>query len=123
LIGISKEALFPASYKTKSIQSETDLIEPGVEIMIPPGFEYYAPTTINAARMDVKINRAGRQLLHDMCAVPFDEIAPIVGFKVTGGKIFAIDILADPARLRQLDLSVLNDCRRREQCRRIEFAL
>jgi hypothetical protein len=31
------------------------------------------------------------------------------GFTITGGKIVAIDILADPARLRQLDLAVLSD--------------
>ena len=33
----------------------------------------------------------------------------VMGFTVTGGKIVAIDILADPARLRQLDLAVIND--------------
>jgi RNA polymerase sigma-70 factor (ECF subfamily) len=33
----------------------------------------------------------------------------VMGFTVTRGKIVAIDILADPARLRQLDLAVLND--------------
>jgi len=33
----------------------------------------------------------------------------VMGFTVAGGKIVAIDILADPARLRQLDLAVIND--------------
>jgi RNA polymerase sigma-70 factor (ECF subfamily) len=33
----------------------------------------------------------------------------VVGFTVSGGKIVEIDILADPERLRQLDLAVLND--------------
>jgi RNA polymerase sigma-70 factor, ECF subfamily len=33
----------------------------------------------------------------------------VFGFAVTGGKIVAIDILADPARLRRLDLAVLDD--------------
>lgn len=33
----------------------------------------------------------------------------VIGFTVRRGKIVAIDILADPARLRQLDLAVLND--------------
>jgi len=33
----------------------------------------------------------------------------VVGFTVTAGKIVEIDILADPARLRQLDLAVLDD--------------
>jgi hypothetical protein len=33
----------------------------------------------------------------------------VVGFTITRGKIVEIDILADPERLRQLDLTVLND--------------
>ena len=33
----------------------------------------------------------------------------VMGFAVKGGKIVAIDILADPARLRQLDLTVLDE--------------
>ena len=33
----------------------------------------------------------------------------VMGFTVRGGKIVEIDILADPARLRQLDLAVLDD--------------
>jgi RNA polymerase sigma factor (sigma-70 family) len=33
----------------------------------------------------------------------------VMGFTVTGGKIAAIDVLADPDRLRQLDLSAFGD--------------
>ena len=33
----------------------------------------------------------------------------VAGFTVTHGKIAEIDLLADPARLRQLDLTVLGD--------------
>lgn len=76
-------------------------------------------------------------VLHDMFAVSFDEIAPIVGrtraarpalvngavglvvaprgklvmvlrFTITGGKIAEIDVVADPERLRQLELAVLD---------------
>jgi hypothetical protein len=32
-----------------------------------------------------------------------------MGFTVTGGKIVEIDALSDPARLRRLDLTVLDD--------------
>jgi RNA polymerase sigma-70 factor (ECF subfamily) len=35
----------------------------------------------------------------------------VMGFTVTRGKIVEIDVLADPARLRQLDLAVLDDRR------------
>gem|GEM_PF-1641855 len=63
-------------------------------------------------------------VLHDMFAVSFDEIAPIVGrtpavaprgklimvlrFTIAGGKITEIDVVADPERLRQLELAVLD---------------
>jgi hypothetical protein len=33
----------------------------------------------------------------------------VMGFTVRRGKIVEIDVLADPARLRQLDLAVLDD--------------
>ncbi len=33
----------------------------------------------------------------------------VMGFTVAGGKIVEIDILADPARLSQLDLALLDD--------------
>jgi RNA polymerase sigma factor (sigma-70 family) len=33
----------------------------------------------------------------------------VMGFTITGGRIVEIDILADPARLRQLDLALLDD--------------
>jgi RNA polymerase sigma-70 factor (ECF subfamily) len=32
-----------------------------------------------------------------------------MGFTVTGGKIVAIDVIADPDRLHQFDLTVLDD--------------
>ena len=37
------------------------------------------------------------------------ETFSVVGFTVRGGKIVAIDVLADPARLARLDLTVLDD--------------
>jgi RNA polymerase sigma-70 factor (ECF subfamily) len=33
----------------------------------------------------------------------------VMGFTVSGGKIVAIDMLADPARLGQLELEILDD--------------
>lgn len=40
---------------------------------------------------------------------PRGRLVMVLGFTITRGKIVEIDILADPARLRQLDLAVLND--------------
>jgi RNA polymerase sigma-70 factor (ECF subfamily) len=33
----------------------------------------------------------------------------VTGFTVANGKIVAMDVLADPARLRELDLTILDD--------------
>jgi RNA polymerase sigma factor (sigma-70 family) len=41
--------------------------------------------------------------------IPRDRPVAVAGFTVTGGKIVEIDLLADPARLRELDLTVLDD--------------
>ena len=40
---------------------------------------------------------------------PRGRLSLVLSFTVTGGKIVEIDILADPARLRQLDLALLDD--------------
>ena len=38
-----------------------------------------------------------------------DHPLSIMGFTVAGGRIVAIDVLADPDRLRDLDLTALDD--------------
>jgi hypothetical protein len=40
---------------------------------------------------------------------PRGRLLGVLAFTVRAGKIVEIDILADPARLRQLDLAVLDD--------------
>jgi len=40
---------------------------------------------------------------------PDGQPVSVMGFTITGGKIIEIDILADPVRLRQLDMAVLDD--------------
>jgi RNA polymerase sigma-70 factor (ECF subfamily) len=42
-------------------------------------------------------------------AAPGGHLMAVMGFTIRGGKIVAIDILADPVRLRQLDLAVLGN--------------
>jgi RNA polymerase sigma factor (sigma-70 family) len=41
--------------------------------------------------------------------IPRDRPVAVVGFTVTSGRIVEIDVLADPARLRQMDLAVLDE--------------
>jgi RNA polymerase sigma-70 factor (ECF subfamily) len=40
---------------------------------------------------------------------PGGRLVAVMGFTITGGRIVEIDVLADPARLRRLDLAVLHD--------------
>ena len=40
---------------------------------------------------------------------PSGRLLMVLGFTITHGKIVEIDVVADPARLRHLDLAVLND--------------
>jgi RNA polymerase sigma factor (sigma-70 family) len=41
--------------------------------------------------------------------IPRDRPVAVVGFTVTSGRIVEIDVLADPARLSQMDLAVLDE--------------
>ena len=43
-----------------------------------------------------------------LVAAPQGRLASVLGFTVAGGMVAEIDILADPARLGQLDLAVLD---------------
>ncbi len=47
--------------------------------------------------------------------LPNGEPFSVLGFTVRGGKIVEIDVLADPARLRRLDLTILDDPGARER--------
>jgi hypothetical protein len=40
---------------------------------------------------------------------PRGKLSVVVTFKVKDGKIVEIEVIADPARLRELDLAVLNN--------------
>ena len=40
---------------------------------------------------------------------PHGEPFSVMGFTVVGGRIVEIDAITDPARLRELDLAVLDD--------------
>ncbi len=42
-------------------------------------------------------------------AAPRGWLLVVLGFAISGGKIVEIDVIADPERLRRLDLAVLDD--------------
>jgi RNA polymerase sigma-70 factor (ECF subfamily) len=57
--------------------------------------------------------RAARPMLVDgevaVVVAPRGRLLMVLRYRVRGGKIFEIDAIADPARLRKLDLTVLDD--------------
>ena len=44
-----------------------------------------------------------------VCRLPDGRLFSVIGFTIAGGKIVEMDILADPERLRRLDLSAVED--------------
>jgi RNA polymerase sigma-70 factor (ECF subfamily) len=44
-----------------------------------------------------------------LCRLPDGRLFSVIGFTIAGGKIVEMDILADPERLRRLDLSAVED--------------
>ena len=44
-----------------------------------------------------------------VCRLPDGRVFSVIGFTIAGGKIVEMDILADPERLRRLDLSAIGD--------------
>jgi RNA polymerase sigma factor (sigma-70 family) len=70
-----------------------------------------APAVIEQARTWRGIGLAQPALVNGaagLVVVRDGQPFAVMGFTVTGGKIVAIDVVADRARLRQLDLTVLN---------------
>jgi fructose 1,6-bisphosphatase len=53
--------------------------------------------------------RTGWVVVRRMVVVSYGRPVSVMGFTVRNGKIGAIDVLADPAFLRQLDLAVWAD--------------
>jgi RNA polymerase sigma-70 factor (ECF subfamily) len=71
-----------------------------------------AEAVVEQARSFSRLARFGRPALVNGAAglvvAPRGEPFAVMGFTITGGKIVEIDILADPDRLRRIDLTVLD---------------
>ncbi len=72
-----------------------------------------APTVAEQALTFARVAPFARPALVNGAAgvvvAPHGRPLAVMGFTVTRGKIAEIDVLADPARLRRLDLAVLDD--------------
>jgi hypothetical protein len=60
------------------------------------------------SRLDLRLQPALVNGAVGMVATRDGEPFSVGGFTIRGGKIVAIDILADPERLRRLDLTILD---------------
>jgi RNA polymerase sigma-70 factor, ECF subfamily len=72
-----------------------------------------APAVVDQVRTFARLASAARPALVNGAAgfvvAPRGRPVAVAGFTVTDGKIVEIDLLADPARLRELDLTLLDD--------------
>jgi RNA polymerase sigma-70 factor (ECF subfamily) len=73
------------------------------------GARAVAEQVVSFARLAPFARRALVNGAAGFVVAPGGRPAAVAGFTVTGGRIAEIDVLADPARLRQLDLTVLDD--------------
>ena len=51
----------------------------------------------------------GRLEVEGLVAFEGERLVSVVGFTIVRGKIVEIDVLADPERLRQIDVAILDD--------------
>jgi RNA polymerase sigma-70 factor (ECF subfamily) len=95
---------------------DPDIVLRGDRGPVPPG----ASTVVRGARAVAKeafnFSRYAQFARHalvngaaGLVVVPDGRLFAVLGFTIKGGKIVEMYILADPARLRQLDLKVLDD--------------
>jgi RNA polymerase sigma factor (sigma-70 family) len=71
------------------------------------GAEYWAKQAIKSARGAIFARLALINGSVGVVVAPRGRLFRVLNFKVAGGKIVEIDVVADPARLRDLDLAVL----------------
>jgi RNA polymerase sigma factor (sigma-70 family) len=111
---------FLAAGREGDFDALLSLLDPEVVLRADRAAPGGAPTVVRGARAVV-----GRALAFSQFApwaraalvngaagivvAPHGRLFSVMGLTVTGGKIVEIDVVADPERLRQLDLAVLDD--------------
>ena len=110
----------PAAARGGDFEALIELLDPDIVVRVdrgalPPG----ASTEIRGARAVAERARGGARLAHlarpalvngaaGLVVAPRGRPLAVVGFTVAHGRIAEIDVLADPARVRQLDLTFLD---------------
>jgi hypothetical protein len=90
------------------VRSDGGLLRPGATAVVR-GAEAVARRALTFARMSPFVRPALINGAAGVVVVPEGQPFSVMGFTVVDGKIVAIDALVDPDRLRELDLTVLDD--------------
>ncbi len=90
------------------LRSDGGVVRPGASVVVH-GAQAVAAQALTFARLSPFVRPALVNGAAGVVVAPRGRPVSVMGFTVTRGKIVAIDALADPTRLRQLDLAVLDD--------------
>jgi len=90
------------------LRSDGGFVRPGASVVIR-GARAVAEQALTFARLSPFVRPALVNGAAGVVVAPRGRPFSVMGFTVRRAKIVEIDILADPARLRQLDLAVLGD--------------
>jgi RNA polymerase sigma-70 factor (ECF subfamily) len=90
------------------LRSDGGAAHPGVSVVVQ-GAEAVAKRAVTFARLSPFVRRALVNGAAGVVVAPGGRPVSVMGFTVRGGRIVEIHAVADPDRLRQLDLPVLDD--------------
>jgi RNA polymerase sigma-70 factor (ECF subfamily) len=102
------DALVAVLHPDVVLRSDGGVLRPGASAVVH-GARAVAERALTFAQLSPFVRPALVNGAAGVVVAPHGRPVSVMGFTVTGGRIVAIDTLADPARLRQLDLAVLDD--------------
>jgi len=90
------------------LRSDGGVLRPGASVVVH-GARAVAEQALIFSRLSPFVRPAVVNGAAGVVVAPRGRPFSVMGFTVRGGKIVEIDVLADPARMEQLDLAVLDD--------------
>jgi len=114
-------AAFLAALRARDFEGLVAVLDPDVVVRVDPSAAAPgAPTEIRGARTWAKgavaFSRMARFVepalvngAAGLVLAPGGRLSRALSFKITGGKVVEVEIIADPGRLRDLDLKILDD--------------
>jgi RNA polymerase sigma-70 factor, ECF subfamily len=102
------DALVAVLHPDVVLRSDGGTARPQLSLVVH-GAENVAGQAVLASRMSPFVRRALINGAAGAVIVPRDQPVSVMAFTVADARIVAIDVLSDPERLRELDLTVLDD--------------